>query len=369
MIYFDNAATTNKKPQSVYCAVNKAMNLFSSNPGRSGHNLSLSTSEQIFKIREKVASFFGAKSYENVVFTPNCTTSINIAMKGLLNKGDHFLISDLEHNSVARTAFELSKNDVNLNIFEVDINNDDNTINNIKKLIKSNTKGIICTHGSNVFGVKLPVKRIGMLCKQYKLFFIVDAAQTAGIEEINMSRDCIDCLCIAPHKGLYAPMGTGILITNNKPNVLIHGGTGSVSASFNQPDFLPDKYESGTINVPGIFGISAGIDFVKNHRNEIIAKEKTIIEFIYEKLSKNENVILYNKPEIPVLSFNIEGEKSDAVSAYLNKNNVYVRSGLHCSPLAHHKFNTEETGTIRVSPSYFNEFYEAKRFVELINCY
>lgn len=366
MIYFDNAATTNSKPQVVYQAVNRALNFYSANPGRSGHKLSLSVSEEIYKIREKVSLFFGCQSYENVVFTNNCTTSLNIAMKGVFKPGDHFLISDLEHNSVARVAFELSKKGVELNIFDTD-ENDDITLNNIKKLIKPNTKGIVCTHASNVFGIKLNINRIGELCKSKGLIFIVDAAQTAGIEDINIKRDNINCLCVAPHKGLYAPMGTGILITDDKPSALIHGGTGSSSASFNQPDFLPDKYESGTINVPGIFGISAGIDFVKRFKNQIVAKEKTIIEYIYNKLQNNNNIILYNKPEIPVLSFNIKGESSVSVSKYLNNNNIFVRAGLHCAPLAHHKFKTDNIGTVRISPSYFNEFIEAKKLVDVIN--
>jgi len=344
------------------------MNYYSANPGRSGHKLSLSVSEQIYNIRNKIANFFDANSYENIVFTPNCTASVNIVMNGLFKKGDHFLISDLEHNSVARTAFNLSKKGVELNIFETN-EDDDRTIQNISKMLKKNTKGIVCTHGSNVFGIKLPIRKIGKLCRDKGICLVVDAAQTAGIEDISIKYDNIDYLCIAPHKGLYAPMGTGLLITDNKPTPFVFGGTGSGSASFNQPEFLPDKFESGTINVPGIFGISAGIDFVTKYKSEIIAKEKAIIKYIYNKFKENDNIILYNKPEIPVLSFNIKGENSDSVSSYLSKNNICVRSGLHCAPLAHHKFKTDEIGTVRISPSYFNEFYEAKRLVDLINYY
>lgn len=368
MIYFDNAATTHTKPNSVIEAVNKAIRQHSANPGRSGHKLSLSVSEMVYKTREKVASFFGAKSYENVVFTANCTMSINIVMNGLFKKGDHFLISDLEHNSVARTAYSLAEKGVEFNVFETSFD-DEETIANIKVKLKKNTKGIVCTHGSNVFGIKLPIKRIGEFCKLNNLYYIVDAAQTAGIEPIDVLLDNIDYLCIAPHKGLYAPMGTGILITDDKPAPFVCGGTGSNSKLYTQPEFLPDKFESGTLNVPGIAGIGAGLDFVKQNKRIIIEKEMTIISYLYNELSKCEKVELYNKPTLPVLSFNIKGEESEKVSSYLNDNNICVRAGLHCAPLAHKKFNTIKSGTVRISPSFFNSLLEAKRVVCLVNKY
>ncbi|MGN0174116.1 MAG: aminotransferase class V-fold PLP-dependent enzyme [Acutalibacteraceae bacterium] len=368
MIYFDNAATTNQKPQSVYFAVNRAMKNLSANPGRSGHDLSMKTSQMVFDVREKTANFFGAESYENVVFTQNCTTALNLVIKGLFKAGDHILISDLEHNSVSRTVFDLTKKGVKLSIFETDID-DDKTLENIAKLINPNTKGLICTHGSNVFGIENPIARVGELCRKNNIKFIVDAAQTAGIADIDMSRDSIDYLCVAPHKGLYAPMGTGILITDNKPEPLVLGGTGSLSASLNQPDFLPDKYESGTINVPGIAGIGAGIDFVNNNKKRIVEREKNIIELFYNEFKKMPDVELYNKPKFPVLSFNIKGEDSTEVAQYLSNNKVCVRAGLHCAPLAHKKFGTEERGTVRISPSFFNNFDEAKRVIFLIKRY
>lgn len=368
MIYFDNAATTNIKPRSVEIAVNNALKNFSANPGRSGHKLSMKTSEMVFDVRENVADFFGAESYENIVFTQNCTMSINLVIKGLFKSGDHVIISDLEHNSVARTAFDLTKSGVELSIFETS-EDDEITIQNIESKLKSNTKAIICTHGSNVFGIINPIRKIGRFCKSNGLLFIVDAAQTAGILDINVKNDYIDYLCIAPHKGLYAPMGTGILITDNKPNVFILGGTGSLSASIEQPDFLPDKYESGTINVPGIAGIGAGIEFVRKNKNKIVCKEKMIIDYIYNEFKKNKKVQLYNRPNLPVLSFNIKGESSTDVSQYLADKNVCVRGGLHCAPLAHKKFKTIEQGTVRVSPSIFNNLNEASFLVYLINNY
>lgn len=365
MIYFDNAATTFHKPESVYKAVNKAIKELSANPGRSGHNLSLKAAETVYETRVKVANFFGAKSYENVVFTQNCTMSINMCMRGLLNRGEHFIISDLEHNSVLRTAVDIKRQGIEFDIFEFDYNVE-KTLNNIKSLIKQNTKAIICTNGSNVFGIKLHIKEIGNLCKNNRIKFIVDAAQTAGVIDINMNSDNIDYLCIAPHKGLYSPMGLGILITDNLPLPYVTGGTGSSSALSEQPEYLPDKYESGTINVPAIAGLNAGIEFVEKNKNYIYQKEMNIINYIYNELSKMRNITLYNKPDLPVLSFNVDGFTADEVGNYLNENQVYVRTGLHCAPLAHKKFKTQGRGTVRVSVSYFNTMNEANEFINLI---
>lgn len=368
MIYFDNAATTNTKPRTVYEAVGNALKYYSANPGRSGHSLSLKASEKVFETREKTAKFFNAKSYESVVFTQNCTMSINICMRGLFKSGDRIIISDLEHNSVFRTAYYLHNKGVAVDVFKVE-DNDEVTLQNIRKLIKPNTKGVICTHGSNVFGIELPIRKIGALCKEKGLLFAVDAAQTAGIVEIDMEKDNIDYLFVAPHKGLYSPMGIGILITDSLPYPYLTGGTGSNSAELNQPDFLPDKYESGTLNVPGIAGVSAGLDFVTARKGSIYKKEKEIIDFIHGEFENTDRIELYVKPVLPVLSFNVKDCSADEISDYLNKNNICVRGGLHCSPLAHDKFNTKGRGTVRVSPSYFNNLDEAKKFVSIIKRY
>lgn len=368
MVYLDNAATTFHKPATVYEAVNNAIKELSANPGRSGHELSMKTSEMVYNTREKTAEYFNAESYENIVFTQNCTMAINLCMRGLFKKDDHIIISDLEHNSVFRTAFDLKKNGVEVDIFESN-NDEEITIKNIYSLIKPNTKGVVCTNGSNVFGIKLPIREIGKLCKSKNLLFIVDAAQTAGVIKIDMKADNIDYLCIAPHKGLYTPMGLGVLITDTKPSPIITGGTGSSSGIVEQPNFLPDKYESGTINVPAISGLSAGIDFVKSNERFIYQKEMNIINYIYTELCKMKKIKLYNKPDLPVLSFNINNDSSENIASYLNKNNICVRAGLHCAPLAHKKFKTEDRGTVRISASYFNTMNEAKYFVKAVDKY
>ena len=359
MIYFDNAATTNIKPNCVCEATFKALKEFSANPGRSGHVLSMKTSQMIYDTRVKVASFFNAKSEENVIFTSGCTMSINICLRGMLNKGDHILISDMEHNAVYRTAMDLKNQGVDVSIFKTDID-DDVTIRNIERLIRDNTKAIVCVHGSNVFGILNPIKRIGQLCNNKGIKFVVDAAQTAGVEEIDIQEMCIDYLCVPAHKGLYGLTGVGVLIADKNLKPIITGGTGSFSLSENQPDFLPDKYESGTLNVVGICALSAGIDFVKRNKNKIKINESNIIDYLYKSFRQNKDIVLYNKPSLPVLSFNLLGQGSEAVASYLDSKGICVRAGLHCSPLAHKKFGTVDVGTVRISASVFNNMYEAK---------
>lgn len=370
MIYFDNAATSNPKPANVINAVNNAIRKYSSNPGRSGHDLSTRCSEMIYKTRVKVANFFNAESPENVIFTQNCTAALNIVINGLFKKGDHIIISSLEHNSVTRTVNAIAQKGVMFSVAKVDFNADKTLYNFIAK-IKPNTKAIICTHASNVFGIKLPIEKIGKVCKAKGIIFIVDAAQTAGVVNIDCKGMNINYLCVAPHKGLYAPMGTGILISDNKPNALIFGGTGSNSFLQYQPDDIPDKFESGTINVPGIAGISAGIDFVKAYKDDIYKHEMNIIKYIYNRLENNIKIKLYTpQPDenfVPVLSFNILDVNSEKIAVKLNERGFAVRAGLHCAPYAHKHFKTEKQGTVRISPSYFTTIYDAKKLVNAIN--
>ena len=362
MIYFDNAATTGQKPQMVINAVNNALLHLSANPGRSGHTLSEKTAARVFSAREKTADFFGASGPEKVVFTANCTASLNFVIKGVLKGGDHCIVSDLEHNAVIRP---LHKWDVKYDIAEVSLVDDEITVNNFKKLIKPNTKMIICTGASNVIGKLLPIEKIGKLCRENNILFTVDAAQIAGVIPIDMKRMNIDYLCIAAHKGLYAPMGTGILIAE-KPvnNTIIEGGTGTNSLEITQPDFLPERLESGTVNVAGIMGIGAGIEFIKTMGTDRIhKKEMKLIMPLYNRLKENENIILYTpnfnaQNYAPVLSFDIKGLTSGETANELNKSGIAVRAGLHCAPLAHKKIGTEESGTVRISPSVFNMPWE-----------
>lgn len=371
MIYFDNAATTGKKPENVIKAVNNAMITLSANPGRSGHNLSSKAAEAVFSVREKIADFFGADGPEQVCFTQNCTHSLNCVIKGITGPGNRILTSSLEHNAVMRP---IKKTGLGYDNVLVDFSDDDVTLSRFESKIMPNTKLLICTGASNVFGKTLPIKKIGELCHRKGVYFAVDSAQIAGVMPINMKEMNIDFLCIAPHKGLYAPMGTGILICRKNLNdTIIEGGTGTNSEDYNQPDVLPEKIESGTVNLPGIMGIGAGIDFVKNlGYKKIYNHEIQLIEELYNGLKKNKNIILYTpSPKkygyAPVLSFNYKGLSSGETAKILSINGIAVRSGLHCAPIAHKSVGTLEEGTVRVSVSVYNNHKEIEKLIYVLS--
>ena len=370
MIYFDNAATTGKKPIGVIRAVDGALKKLSSNPGRSGHTASLKAADAVYSVREKAAEFFGASGAENVVFTLNCTHSINCVIKGVLKKGEHAVTSSLEHNSVMRP---LIKEEIPFDMAYVSLTDDRATLREFERKIRPNTRLVICTGASNVFGKTLPIAEIGALCRQRGVLFVVDAAQIAGVMPIDMRQMNIDYLCIAPHKGLYAPMGIGVLICE-KPieNTIIEGGTGTNSAELVQPEGLPERLESGTVNVPEIMGLSAGIDYVNGLGiKKIYTHEMKLIRYLYKELSKNDRVQLYT-PEprdglyAPVLSFNIYGKSSAEVSQYLNSKGIAVRGGLHCAPSAHRQIGTLDIGAVRVSVAAFNTSAEIESLIKAI---
>ena len=372
MIYFDNAATSGVKPPSVINAVNSALKNYSANPGRSGYKISMEAAMKIYEARAKAAELFGADA-ENVAFTLNCTHAINCILKGVLKRGEHIIVSDLEHNAVMRPLFTLTKTrNIELSIAEVS-QDDETTVKNFENLIKSNTRIILCTHASNVTGQILPIEKIGEMCKRHGILFGVDAAQSAGVLPINMKKMNIDFLSIAAHKGLYAPMGIGMLISRKPVEfTILEGGTGTNSLDLAQPEEMPERIESGTVNLPGIFGVSAGLDFVKKFTIERLYKnELSLIEYIYSALKKIKKVELYTeKPvlykSVPVLPFNIKGKESDEVSMYLAKNNIATRSGLHCAPSAHIKIGTMPTGCVRLSTAFFNNFSEADFLIKTI---
>lgn len=377
MLYFDNAATTFPKPQNVISAVNSALINYGGNPGRSGHNMAMKVSEKIYSVRKKVGDFFNAET-QSVSFTQNCTMSLNIAIKGILNSGDHIICSCLEHNSVIRPIKKLyNDGKITYDIAKV-YDNDIDTINSFNFLINENTKAIVCTHASNVSGHKMPIKELGELCKNKGIIFIVDAAQSAGVFPIDM-QDCnINILCAPGHKSLYGITGSGILIVNNIDHMdtILEGGTGSASIKLEQPDFFPDRLEAGTANTVGILSIGAGIDFINNvGMKRIYSHEHMLCEILYSKLSRIENVKMYTdsrkiKKNAPIISFNIGNENSDSVVTQLNKMNCALRGGLHCSPLAHEYYKTLDTGMARFSPSVFtkqSQVQQLARNIEFIS--
>lgn len=372
MIYFDNAATTSPKPKQVLQAVSNALINQSANPGRSGHAMSESAAMTVYNTRQKAALLFGAPSAESVIFTQNCTTSINFVLKGLLRPHDRVLTSSLEHNAVARPLTALKQHMITFDVFEVDFADKDVTLRSFLNTVRPDTRLVICTHASNVTGTALPIGEIGRYCRANGILFAVDAAQSAGVLDINMERDCIDYLCIAPHKGLYAPMGTGMLIiAGQAPLPLIEGGTGTESVNLDQPSDMPERYESGTVNVPGIAGIGAGIDFVNSKGvDKIHAHETRILQKIYKDLSNINGVRLYTPmptaDNAPVLSFNIRDEHSVTVANKLNTHNIAVRAGLHCAPFAHKRLGTISSGTVRIAPSAFTSDADAHNLIEAV---
>lgn len=375
MIYLDNAATTYPKPRTVPRAVYLSFRRYGANPGRAGHDLSFSTAEQVYRCRSMLAGMFGAAGPEQVAFTLNCTYALNMALKGLLRRGDHVVTSDLEHNAVMRPLEQLRRDGIiTYSTAHVTVGNAAATLAAFERAIRPNTRLIVCTHVSNVFGVILPVEQIGALAHRRGLLFVMDCAQSAGVLPIRMPQVHADCLCMPGHKGLYGPMGTGVLLCGSDIalRTIIEGGTGSLSKNLEQPSLMPDRLESGTVNVPGIVGLRAGLEFVQSCGMETIRRhELAVAGQAYQGLASISGVRLYTPaPQegvvAPVISFNVKGMGSEQTAARLNEAGIAVRAGLHCAPEAHRAFQTLETGTVRVSPAAFNTEHDASVLIKSV---
>lgn len=376
MIYFDNAATTFPKPQKVIQEAMNAIKIYGGNPGRGGHKMAMRVSEKIYDVRKKAAEFFNSEP-QNIAFAQNCTMALNTAIKGVLKENDHVIISALEHNSVLRPVHKLSLDKgVSYDIVSPDLENDDNTVLRFENKIKNNTKAIICTHASNVTGVVMPIRKLGELCRKHNLIFIVDGAQSAGILKINVKEDNIDILCLPGHKGLYGITGSGMMIVNLDKQLIdtiMEGGTGSASTEIMMPEFLPDRFEAGTVNTAGILSIGAGIDFINRISIEKIYRhEFELCDSVFQRLKLNSKVKLYNYKleygkNAPIISFNIGEANSDFTVSELDKFGFALRGGLHCAPLAHNFYNTLDSGTARFAPSIFSKREECEKFVKCID--
>lgn len=375
MIYLDNAATSFPKPRCAVDAMYSAQRNCGANPGRGGHALSVKAGEIVYRCREKLAEHYGCKS-ENVIFTVNCTAALNTAIRGVLKKGDHVIVSSLEHNSVLRPVHALSeKGIITYSVAKVNPLDDNETLRNFAFHVKENTRAIITTHVSNVFGTVLPVEKLSAFCKTRGILFILDAAQSAGSHKINIEKNGIDILCLPGHKGLLGPMGTGAMLFGEKvePQALVYGGTGSHSLSPVQPDVYPDKLESGTLNLPGIAGLYQGICFLEGFGGEKAAfeKESELIKILAEDLSCIRSASVYREMQggksSGLLSFNLGDFHSELVAALLDKSGIAVRAGYHCSYLAHKSYGTTEKGCVRVSPGIFNTKKDIKILVNCLN--
>ncbi len=374
MIYLDNAATTFPKPQRVISAMCEAQRFYGANPGRGGHKMTLQAGRKVFFCRSTLADFFGAQE-ERVIFTLNCTSALNTAVKGSVKKGDHVIISSLEHNSVLRPIHKLcEQGKITYDVFEVNPSDEKETINNFRSLINDSTSLVVCTMVSNVFGTVLPFIKIGEICRKRNIRFILDGAQGAGSHRINLREMSVDILCLPGHKGLLGPMGTGVLVLGENIEIdsLVEGGTGSSSLSASQPDFYPDRLESGTANLPGIVGLHEGVKFIRCFGGEgaVLKKESCLMHQLVEDLSVIPNLTVYDKmhtAKTNVLSFNVAGKHSEEVAESLDKMNIAVRAGYHCAYLAHKNCGTTESGTVRVSTGVFNTKKDIKNLAFYLN--
>ncbi len=371
MIYLDNAATSFPKPREVYRKWQTAMSVYGANPGRSGHEFSMRTAEAVYKSRELCAEFFGAQT-ENTIFTLNCTHALNFAIKGTARKGCHFVTSDMEHNAAIRPVYAAVRTaGGTCTMFEA-LEDAEQTVKNAERALRKNTVALVCTAASNVTGLRTPVKELAQMCRRHGVCFILDAAQGAGTLPITLN-DGVNIICAAGHKGLYGPMGTGLMITDGEfpLETIIEGGTGSSSESVLQPDFTPDRFESGTINTAGVVALGEGVSFVKRKTPKaILEHELALCERFCRAAEQIDGIIVHNPitPQnrelyVPVVSFNFESLSSEEGARLLSENGFYMRGGLHCAPLAHKKLGTISGGTIRFSPSAFNSAREVDLLV------
>lgn len=373
MIYLDNAATTFPKPEAVYDAVMDCMKNYCANPGRSGHKLAMKSAREIYDARENIAKLFNIDNPMNIVFTNNATDSLNLAIKGIVNSGDHIITTSMEHNSVIRPIKALEKLGIENTIVQCD-KDGFLDVKDLEKSIKPNTKLIVTTHASNVCGTLIDIKTVSEIAKLHNILYLVDASQTAGVYNIDLKEVYADMLAAPGHKGLLGPQGTGILYIREglNINILKEGGTGSKSEDLFQPDLFPDKYESGTHNTPGIAGLNEGVKFIlKEGINKIKEHEEELCRYMLERLNEVPNIKIYGTKDAnkraSVIAVNIGNMDSGEITFLLdNEYDIATRSGIHCAPLAHKTLGTFEQGAVRFSMGYFNTKEEIDKAIEAL---
>lgn len=368
MIYLDSAATTLQKPPQVWRAVRRAMECAAS-PGRGGHPWGREAARLAYSCRETAAELFRVPGPEQVVFTCNATHGLNIAIHSLVRPGARVLISGYEHNAVTRPLHAIEG--VCIRIARAPVFDRDGILRAFCQELDRGADVVVCTHVSNVFGFILPIEEIAAMCKKRQVPLIVDASQSAGCVPIDFTALGAQFIAMPGHKGLYGPQGTGLLLCGGEVSPLLYGGTGSVSALQTMPEFLPDRLEAGTPNIPGIAGLEQGMRFVARVGVENIARhERALIRCFGQRLKKAEGIDCYLAEDEPVqsgvLAFRMDGIDCEQVGEWLGERGVAVRSGLHCAPLAHESAGTLETGLVRVSVSRFNREQEIGAAAELV---
>lgn len=361
-IYLDNAATSFPKPLEVAKAVYGYMVHNGATAGRGAYERAIEADQMVYEARKLVAGLFHFHDPKKVIFTSNVTEALNLAMSGMLKQGDHVITSSLEHNAVWRCLKTLEK-DRGIRISTVNATKEGFTNpEDVAKAIQHNTALIIFTHASNVLGTLQPIREIGVIARQHKIPFLVDAAQTAGVYPIHMEEDHIDLLAFTGHKSLLGPMGTGGLIINwdGQLQPLKYGGTGGDSAYEYQPEYYPNRLETGTLNVSGIVGLREALRFIQREGlYNIMNKEKKIIAYALNRLNEVQDIIIYGPKDpdriVGVISFNLKNISGEDVAYRLDQEyGVMIRAGLHCAPTAHRLIGTEKEGTVRIGIGYFN---------------
>ncbi|MGE5380731.1 MAG: aminotransferase class V-fold PLP-dependent enzyme [Methylocystaceae bacterium] len=374
VVYMDNAATTWPKPEAVYQAIDNFNRNLGANPGRGSNKRTLEAGMVLLDTRESLAQLFNIQDSCQIVYTPNVTEALNLGIKGLVSAGDHVITTSMEHNSVARPLHVLQQHGVELTIVgcapDGSLNPEDTA-----KAIKSNTRLIVMMHASNLVGTIMPITEVGKIAHEHGIPFMVDSAQTAGVLPIDVERDNIDLLAFTGHKGLLGPQGTGGLYIRPGIEVrqLKEGGTGSLSNLLEQPSVLPDRYESGTQNGPGIAGLGAGIKYIREHGlADIRAHEQMLTDYLLTGFDEIPGVIIYgprnSERQTAVVSINVDGMDCGELSLYLDHEfGIITRSGLHCTPLAHQTIGTLERGTCRFSPGLFTTKADIETVVKAVH--
>ncbi|MBU2235408.1 MAG: aminotransferase class V-fold PLP-dependent enzyme [Proteobacteria bacterium] len=377
MIYLDNAATSWPKPPEVLKAMTDVLERVGGNPGRSGHRLSIAAARVIYDTREEIARFFGISDPLRVIFTGNATHAINLALRGILKPGDHVVTSSMEHNAVMRPLRRLEKLGIRLSIVPC-ASDGSIEVRDLEKAMNSTTRLVVMTHASNVVGTLLPITEIASIAHQSGALLLVDAAQTAGAFPIDVRAVGINLLVFTGHKELQGPPGIGGLIIDDNVDIsqiepLICGGTGSRSDSEEQPDDLPDKFESGTANLAGIAGLGAGLKWITDKGvDEIRDHMKKLSQTLIDGLSTLPKVRIYGTldPErsVAIISFTVAGKHVSDIGLRLDEEyGVLSRVGLHCAPAAHKTIGSFPEGTVRLAPGVFTTVSDIQEAIQAIS--
>ena len=372
-IYLDNAATSFPKPEQVYRDMDHALREIGVGPGRGSHRRGLAANRLVFEAREEVAGLFSIRDSARVIFTHSATEALNLAINGLLKPGDHVVSTTMEHNSMVRPLCLAEKHGVEITW----VPGDKNGLVDSKRIgaaIRSNTRLVAVNHCSNVTGAIQPIEEIGVLTRKRKIWFLVDAAQSAGIIPIDVYAQNIDLLAVPGHKGLFGPLGTGLLFIAEGMELrpFVVGGTGGFSSANEQPETLPERFESGTMNTPGIAGLKAGVEFVMNTGvNAIGLNEAKLVTQLHDGLREIHGVVVHSPRSKEmrggILSFTVNGLDPAEIGYRLDsEHDIAVRVGLHCAPEAHRTIGTFPGGTIRVSPGYFNTEEDIEGFLRAL---